>query len=490
MTHPSRLSLVFLGLSLVPALGCGLVQVNGKPLGGGWSSAGQSDGSSNAHEEGGPLAGAAAVAPSRGGKTLADIARPDPKLPVTSWTPVQQYLRNATRGMASERYRDALGFADGFGSVVLADELGSSLGHLGRIALIEACFAGAKPDASSALRWAVCGDDVHAVDLTKAASELRAEGLANDTRKHILETSKQAVEAAKRIGQAVEVAAEHDTGVQAVLAAGKAAHLEWKAFANASRDLVDTVRALQGAARGGHAKGFAGCAEKTRPAFEKLVRARTFADDGGDREPLVFYIKQLRGDLASHMVTLAYAACAAGMDRSGEAIYTAIGNGEAGQVLRGARTLAIAKLYAPSFKPKFADRALSLADMQSVFRRQLVQVPGNDIAAIMTPRGGKIATITRDGEVTRLRFAADKVERCLEWRATEKIVSVGANGEVQYEKRCARRGLVQNQEDEIEIATRFAAGLKAGMSVTIVNNFAVVAWSGATWHALLGVALQ
>ncbi len=161
-------SRLLLCLALAPALGCGLVQINGEPLGTSSStlSAGGSSGSLSPE-------GSAPGADSGGGdgKSLSDFAKPDAKAPVTSWTPVQQSMENLG------------GYAGAFGRVVLADELGDKLSHLGRLTTIEICFKqyGAL-GANAAVQWAVCGDDVRAASLEKADAEMKAEGLSSGDR--------------------------------------------------------------------------------------------------------------------------------------------------------------------------------------------------------------------------------------------------------------------------------------------------------------------
>ncbi len=158
-------------------------------------------------------------------------------------------------------------------------------------------------------------------------------------------------------------------------------------------------------------------------------------------------------------------------------------------MLRGERTLVLMKLLDASFKPTFDDRTRKLSDMMQPFVRASIEVPVNSVTAFMTPETGKLAKVTISGDVTKLSFAKDKVEKCLEWRSTNRIASI-RGGEVRYEQACARRGLVDNRIEDTEIATLYADGLKAGMMITLVNKFPVVSWTGKVTHTLLGVALK
>ena len=476
-------SSMLLTLAVTSGFGCGLIKINGKSYGSGPSLTSTS-GPTGADSSDASPAGSSISLPSTGGaggKTLADLPVPSDQVPVTSWMPAQQYLDVETRS--------GLGFHGLVGSLALADELGAKLSHLGRISLVKACIGRAEPEVRYAIRWALCGDDVRAVDLASADAELRAAGIGGEARKELMDASTALVANAMKLGAVVELAAKDDPGIAAILAVGKAARAEWKDYASTHPDVIANVRAMQGAARVGKAKGFVGCAEKTRPAFEKVVRAKKFINND-HRDPLVYYVGQLRADLDSHLVTLAYAACAAGLDESAQGFYAAIGNGETGEVvLRGERSLVYAKLTAPSFKPKFDDRKLSLSDLRGGFDGA-VMVPVSAQLAIQTPSGGDIAKVTQNGEKTTLTFKGEQVEKCLEWRETNKIDSVRGNGDVRYQQECVRREWVPSQTDNAEISTMFAAGIAPGMTVVTVNNFPVAAWTTKKSRTVLGVALK
>lgn len=59
-----------------------------------------------------------------------------------------------------------------------------------------------------------------------------------------------------------------------------------------------------------------------------------------------------------------------------------------------------------------------------------------------------------------------------------EVQSVGADGSPIYEKVCKNRGQVENQENDEEIATKFADGIKPGVNVMIYAGLPVCVWKG------------
>jgi hypothetical protein len=412
------------------------------------------------------------------GKRVRDIAEADQKAPPPTWTPVQQWRGNTQL------------FHGEFGYATFADELGSKLSQLGRARVVVECFMRAKANATDAIIWAMCGDDVAAVDLKGIEAELKAEGISDREREDVKKDIQEALDKAKKVGAAVEAAAKDDPGVAAVLAAGKAARAEWRKFAESHAQLVDTAMQMQAAAYTQHAKNFPGCADKTRPAFEKLVRSHKFVDGDGDQ--VMVYVNQLRDTPESYLITLAWGACAMALDQGGEGIYAGIAHGQPGRILRGERTYVLVKLFADSLKPKFADRSLNVKQMRdTIFYNGGISPPGNDIATMMTPSRGKLKSVKAAGDTVKLGFSADKVDGvCLQWRDTKKVTGVSPGGDVQYEKECVKRGSVDNQTSDVEISSLFVGGLKPGVNVIIVHGLPVVAWVGKKNVAILGVELK
>ncbi len=370
------------------------------------------------------------------------------------------------------------------GHLVFADTVGAKLGHAARWALVSNCFEHHyKKDVKFIARWAVCGDDAKQVNFDKVIAERKAAGLDIS----IGNSDKDRLAEIVAMGADVEKDAKDDKGIQQVLAVGQSARTEWAEFAANNADLVATARGLEDAVRLGHAKHFAGCEAKTRPAFEKLARATHFEDS--DRDPLLSYANQLRSTLAGEFTALAWGACAYGLDQSAEGLFGAVASGSANNLARGPRTLTLKRLLAPTLKPKFADRDLVWEQIPFSFARHEYQAPVNVAAMIATQQIARISKVEAKGDVTVLSFKRDKIEACLSWVDSDKIDSIDGNGKVVYQRQCARRGMVENSMEPLEVATVFAAGLKPGQAVDILSKFPLVSWTGKKWHAVMGVAL-
>jgi hypothetical protein len=473
-----------LAIALVP--GCGFITVNGKPLAasassGSSSSNGGSEPAPAAHGDHAAPAAAAAAAPANT-KRIEDVPAPDPKAALSTWTAAQQWM---PRGKWGSDY----GYNNLSGAIALADELGDRLSELGRASLITACFHNAKEDATSALIWAVCGHDVAVLDLAKLEGELAAEAIGPASHGEVVAAAKEQLAAARKVGAAVEAAAKDDPGVAALVQLGAAAREEWSAYASKNRDAIDRFLALKDAVRSGKSnhKNYAGCFEATQPAFVRLVRTTKFPwDVQGD--PMPFHVAFVTATTAGYVTTVAYAACAVGQDPAGEAIYAAAANQPGGGARFGARSIALAKALAPSFKPAFADRSLRLDGMAFPWKYGMTMPGASSTASIMTPGGGVVAAIKPDGAATRLSFQGNTVVECLEWVDTNRIAQVTPNGSVSYQKTCKRRGRVANQASAVSVPSKYVGGIAVGVHVLTVDQFPVVAWKGKKITGVLGVA--
>ena len=400
---------------------------------------------------------------------LRDLQHPDKKVAIHTWTPLQQYFNRSND-------RGEYGYNEAYGAVVLADELGDALSALGRYSLVEACFQSAKPDATAALVWATCGQDVKDVDLGKVEAELM--NVDDEDKKQLLADAAKVMDNAKKIGAAVEDAAKTDKGVAAVLALGAAARTEWAAFASKNKDQLALLDKLQDAVRA-NKEGLGGdCLKTTAAPFQKLVHAsKPPWDEDGDI--MDFYYRHLPATTEAYVTILSYAACVLTLTTKGRGPYTVAANrpvGGVGMARRGPRSLAVAKANEESFKPKFADRDLSLDTIRRTMRGTL-NLTGTDlVSSIGTPTQGKVSKITKkDDEMTTVAFAGDKVEACLQWKETNKVSQVN-NGNVSYEKTCVKRGMVDNQTGETEIPTILMTGIAKGVDLIAVFGFPVVAY--------------
>jgi len=473
--------------------GCGLVQVNGKPLGGtsspppssGASSPGQnastepaSQPASNTPSASSPAAEPAAVSEAPGGKSLDDLGRPGAKR--AAWTPVLQYKALSDRN-------------DAYPALIVADELGDRLSQAGRLGLIEKCFERQPKDVSSAALWAACGADVEAFDFNAFGKELQKEGLSGDARKRLFDGAKETLAEAKAIGAAVTLAAKDDPGVASIVAMGQTARQEWQTFAAEHADQLAVLAKLQDLVREDK-NGLAGdCIEETQPAMEKVARATKWRERDIPVDPSDVYVNQLPKTTDAFISVVAWGACLALTHKSGDAIYGSAMNTQYGYSQqqwrryhrRGPRTLTVAKLYDDAFKPKFASRSLEM-------RNGIKEPRGNysaERSGVQTPHDAIIAKLVKNGNETTIKFAKDKVMECVDWRDTNKVQSITTGGSIMYEKKCMKRQAVDNEYSDVVTSTAFTSGLGPGVQLTEQYSFPVVGMKGSKFVAALGVKL-
>lgn len=425
-------------------------------------------------------------------KRMDDIKKPDATAAFTTWTPAQQW-------MMSDGDRVAYGYASEVGALLLADELGDKLSEAGRVSMLDECFGAIYSNAelaNSLIPWAICGEDVKKLDLKKLDAELAAEGIGAEERADAIKDATAVLDKAKKYGEKVDAAAKDDPGVALFLKTAADGRAEWAAWIGKNKPAYDQYLALKDGVRSNKSNNaaFKGCETTTGPAFAKLVKATApkIPWDVG-RDYLPSYTDYMTATIDGYMTTVSYAACAWSHHESGEAIYAAAANHENGNPMvdihGGPRTHALTKFFAATFKPKFADRSIGGDWMTSAWKTGVSMSGVNAIAAIMTPSDGVIGTLKADGDVTKVGFKGDKVEACLQWADSNKVKSISSGGDVQYDKKCLKRGMVDNQTTAVEVPTRYLQGAKVGDNITIVRQFPVVAWKGKKLTMLLGVKL-
>jgi hypothetical protein len=477
--------------------GCGLVQVNGKPLGGGSSSSSASSETTSASHAAQPASDDTPAAqpqvtatPSStpaprppgpqgsGTKRLEDFENAGPKL--GTWSPLQQY--NAIRSKS-----------DAYAVFMIADELGDRLSQAGRLAVIERCLKDKPKDVTSSSLWAACAADVDAFHVDGLAKELQAEGARTSASQRFLSDASATVTEAKAVGAAVIEAAKGDPGVAEIVAMGKTARDEWKAFAADHVEQLAELAKLQDLVRD-NKNGLAGdCLDKTRPAMEKVVRATKWREQDVPVDPSFFYVNLTPTTTSAFIATAAWGACVALTHKSGNAIYAAAMQTEyrysqeefARYLRRGPRTLTIAKLYQDPFKPKFADRSLDMrnkiANPHSYIRAE--------VEGTQSPHDARIAKLVKSGDETTVKFSGDKVIRCADWRDTNQVQTITPGGDILYVKKCMRRESVDNEYSDIVTATAFTDGLSPGVQLTEQFGFPVVGTRGNKFVTALGIKL-
>jgi hypothetical protein len=413
---------------------------------------------------------------------------PDKTTPFAQWTAAQQWMPEFRDDPRSDH-----GYSSNAGMLLLADELGDKFSELGRASLIQKCFRTIDVDTKALMAWALCGPDVKALDMKKLEKELDGEKVAGEAKADVLQTVKEALEKANKIGALIDGAAKDDPGVQQVLKLADTAKAEWTAYLSKNKAAFDQYLVLKDAVRTGKSNNpaFKDCYAQTQPAFEKHVKALAKKipwDVGNDYIP--GYMRYLTATTEGYITTVSWAACAWGHDKSGESPYSGAAAGDYGGAFKaGWRTIALGKALDPNFKPKYADRNMPALD---TFQWKYgVQPAGTSVVApIVTRNEGVIGKLTKkDDDYTTVSFKGDKVESCLQWADTNRVSSVDSSGGVHYDKKCLKRGMIDNQVGASDVPTRYLTGAKVGDTFAEVNKFPVVAWKAKKLTMLFGVKL-
>lgn len=419
-------------------------------------------------------------------------AKAEVKAPLQSWTPLQQWTPSQGH---SGTARFEHGYGNLAGTLLWADELADKLSELGRASLVDMCFreTNYSPDSKSTLVWALCGADAKALDLKKLEGELAAGNVKPDQKAEVLKEAAEMKAKAMKVGAAMDAAAKDDPGLQQLFKVTEQAKAEWTAYLAKNKAEFERYQTLKDAVRSGKTNNpaFKGCYEATKAPFERLVKsvAKKIPWDVGN-DYLPGYISYLVTTPENYITTVNWAACAWSIHESGEAPYVAAVNGDFRGLRAGWRTIALGKVFDEKFKPKFADRSLKMDDWTFQWKYGVKMSGVNDNAAIMTRSEAVVGSLKADGEVTKVAFKGDKVESCLQWKETNKVTGISAGGQPMYEKKCLKRGMVDNQETALEVPTKYMAGVKPGDTFASVRQFPVVAWKGKKLTSLLGVALK
>jgi hypothetical protein len=84
-----------------------------------------------------------------------------------------------------------------------------------------------------------------------------------------------------------------------------------------------------------------------------------------------------------------------------------------------------------------------------------------------------------NGDMTHLVFEGEQIEACLQWKEATKT----------EDKHCVKRGVIPNEVGQVDIHTKFSAGIKKGVTVAVFAGYPAVCWKSKKLTALLTIAL-
>ncbi|HUQ07469.1 MAG TPA: hypothetical protein VM261_33480 [Kofleriaceae bacterium] len=401
-------------------------------------------------------------------RELRAVEMPAKTAPITSWTPIQQLQLDGA---------DPYGYYHAAGFLALADELGDRLSHLGRASIVAQCFRGGNERNSEVLSWAICRDDFVALDLAKAEAEIVAAGVSQEDRERAMAWITEEHERAREVVATFDEAARTDRGLKKVRADVEAAKKEWAAYVGAHRADVELYLTLKDAVRTGKRNdpAFAGCDAKTRPRFEKHVRsvAKKIPWETDSLEGYMYYL--VDGSIDGYITTVSWAACAFSVHPAADPVLAQAASTNVNLIRAGWRTVAIGKLSADDYKPRFDDSSFYLRrdDLSAYITHAGLSKSDN-------PTWGEVKKVKKHDDELTIIFAMGQIEGgCLRW--------VTRRGE----KECAERGDYENEVDPVDVPLAYAAGIKPGVSMkTGGPQFPMVVWKGKKILAIFGVTLK
>lgn len=411
--------------------------------------------------------------------------RGDPRIDVrdrkaawSTYSPLDQYgaLSSADIGDTDAAY--------------LADAFGEKLTQLGRLGYVAQCLSTSKD--SPAVTYAMCATDAAALDLAKLATEIRGDtthGAADRMAARFV--AYDVLSKRPELTEAIGALRAKDEAYDAMFALGEKAHARWP---KTDARWIALMNDLDDARITGSRKKSAGCVDRTWEAWKVVVGAipaRKLATI--HPEPGKEFIPQLVGMMTSdangYLVSLAMEQCAF-LENKEDALSRTIGYAIGRWPgLRGPRTATQTAILTADLKLDDRDASLDYPDV----KRAWIGGDGN----VGNFGFGAIAKIEIAGERATVTFAKQKVTqtRCTRGHYTSRISQIMTDGTVVYYYECDKE-IIETIEVEpyapMKFGARYAAGLKPGMTVRIMDDVAAVAFpKGKTMPSLVtGVAVK
>ena len=388
--------------------------------------------------------------------------------PVTDATPLHSLTPTQQWNAATE-----VGFNDDlYGMAAFADDMGDKLSEVGRARFLAACFGSyAKEPTNASLEyWPICAADAKALNYEKLKAELKADKQPEDDA-----DLARIVEAAKKHVAFFDQEVPTDSGLQALMKVGEAANAEWKAYIDKNKPAFERYVALKDGVRSKktNAPAFEKCWQPTFDAFAKYIKATQWPwEMEGDQLPA--YMSVVVRDPGSYIAAVSYGACAYSVDPGGEALFVTAAGTQVGTAYAGPRTTTIARLLDPKFvMPKFQDRSRSVS-FDGLRRVAMINpAKANAVRAISTSQSGVIGKVTTEGDVAKVTFKGEKIKACLQWKDTNKVQSYASNGDPNYERKCAKMGMVEEDLGTVEVAKAFVGGMAPGRTTMLISKFPV-----------------
>ncbi len=345
-----------------------------------------------------------------------------------------------------------------------ADMFGTKLSQLGRLAVIELCTKSAKP-----IDWVLCQSDIEAFDRKALGAEIRADKTERAFHRMVLRIKADQI-AGKLTAHATKVQqiTAKDEAYPKLFALAKDAHKDWKSSPPDATALALAL-AMDDANQTESTKARAGCDDAALEAFSKVIAA-TPASSFKELKPdtqIQRTVGILLNDKSGYLAGVALYTCRQKhkdvLDRMiGTSLVRWPGH-------RGPRSSGLTAIIAADLK---LDDASEKIELPALFRRRF-----ESDASFGGGGRGAVAKVKASGDKTDIEFVKklQKVKVCTSWKDSGRIEQVLGNGTVIYASTCLKYGMdtIDNASQPVTVDTKYATGVKAGVTAYTVENVVV-----------------
>jgi len=352
----------------------------------------------------------------------------------------------------------------------VADALDDHLTELGRLGFIERCLRG-----DNVVEWAICQPDIDAFDPAKALAEIKADTKHPDWHRSAMRAELDAVKPKlKEHAEAVKEAMNKDAAYKKMFEL--AASTRKSSATRQSKDLRELALAMDDARTTGSRKALAGCEDKTWAAWKTAVSAIpakrfSLAYKDTQSEVLDAAAATIVGEADGYLAAVALSAC------FGEKPDMLINYVERALVFwpgyRGPRNATHLAILQANLK---LDQRGAELSYPRIDRRELFTGNGNG-GNFSSSSGGQspIVSVKANGELTHITFGPTKAKatKCTDYHPGTRLSRIESDGRLVYESSCGKwveYTYTNDPRAPIDTPSRYAAALKPGMIVTLVEE--------------------
>jgi hypothetical protein len=383
----------------------------------------------------------------------------------SSYTPIDQYagLLNSTLGDSS-RVTDP---------AYLADAFGARLSEAGRLGYITRCLG----TNATPVEWAMCEGDIAAFDPRKLSAELRADTAHDGFQRMVVRIA--AYQIAPKLAQhaaAVKALTAKDPGYAQMFALAGAARSAWSKTDPA---LIALATQMDDARVTSSRKASEGCAARTWDAWKAVVSTVPAARFAALRpEPGNSLLEQAAavviGEANGYLASLSLHLCESFGDKPDYLIRILGAAMSRWPGFRGPRTAAHTAILTAGITLDDRDARIEYPDVT----RPWISGSGSSGGG----GTGGIASVKASGETTTIEFAKVKSQQkeCTRGHTTNRITQIRSDGTLVYQYVCEATRTVTINEPPAPpqtVKSRYAAGLKKGMFVSVIEDVVVVAYA-------------